>query len=122
MIRTYWQESSFVWKLLEFSSTGRVTYGAVFDNVPYHTPKLFGIMTISSLDESGLDGFTIILAVGLQIVSLCKTWKPISNMAVYFDPKHSFLYQSPRNIQKVTYALDVTEIAGQSSWPRVSVY
>jgi hypothetical protein len=32
------------------------------------------------------------------------------------------LYQTPRNIQKFAYALDVTETAGQSSRPRVSDY
>ena len=37
-------------------------------------------------------------------------------------PKHPFLYQTPRNIQKVAYVLDVTETAGQSSRPRVSVH
>lgn len=37
---------------------------------------------ICSLAESGLDCFTIVLAEGREIVSLCKTWKPISNIAV----------------------------------------
>jgi hypothetical protein len=37
---------------------------------------------ICSLAESSLGGFTIVLAVGLEIVSLWKTWKPISNIAV----------------------------------------
>ena len=41
---------------------------------------------ICSLAEFGLDGFKIVLAVGLDIVSLCKTWKPISNIAVTQRP------------------------------------
>ena len=44
--------------------------------------RLFKTRMICSLAKSGLGGFTIILAVGLKIVSLCKTWKPISSIAV----------------------------------------
>jgi hypothetical protein len=49
----------------------------------------------------------------------CLLW---NRCLVDLDPKHPFLYQTPRNIQKVAYALDVTETAGQSSRPCVSVY
>ena len=49
----------------------------------------------------------------------CLLW---NRCLVYLDPKHPFLYQTPRNTQKVAYVLDATETAGQSSRPRVSVY
>ena len=42
----------------------------------------------------------------------CLIW---NRCLVYLDPKHPFLYQTPRNIQEVAYELDVTEAAGQSS-------
>ena len=39
------------------------------------------------LAESGLGSFTIALALGYEIVSACKTWKAISNLAVHFGYK-----------------------------------
>jgi hypothetical protein len=49
----------------------------------------------------------------------CLLW---NRCLVDLDRKHPFLYQSPRNFQKVACALDVTETAGQPSWPGVSVH
>jgi hypothetical protein len=46
---------------------------------------------------------------------------PWNRCLVYLDPKYTFLYQSPATIQKVVYALDVTETAGHQAG-RVSLY
>ena len=40
---------------------------------------------------------------------------PWNRCLVYLDPKYTFLYQSPATIQKVVYALDVTETAGHQA-------
>lgn len=40
---------------------------------------------------------------------------PLEQVFGRFDPKHPFLYQTPRNIRKVAYALDVTETAGHQA-------
>ncbi|CAP99875.1 hypothetical protein PCH_Pc22g25870 [Penicillium rubens Wisconsin 54-1255] len=45
----------------------------------------------------------------------CLLW---NRCLVDLDPKHPFLYQTPRNIQKVAYALDVTETAEPAAFSR----
>jgi hypothetical protein len=72
------------WQFLESSfanKRGNLRTRITFD-VPYHTSRLFKTRMICSLAESSLGSFIIVLAVGREIISLCKTWKPISNIAV----------------------------------------
>ena len=85
------------------------------DTVPSPTPHCSGVRFIrkSGNEPSGN------MRSCIKSVSEMSLW---NRCLVYLDPKHPFLYQTPRNTQKVAYVLDATETAGQSSRPRVSVY